>query len=77
MMHDAPCNGCEQRYVGCHAECAVYADWKIDDLAKRKYIRQNNEALTHMNNYGGRPTGGKWHKKKSGQSDTSSEQWDS
>lgn len=25
---DAPCKGCDKRYVGCHAKCSAYKDYK-------------------------------------------------
>lgn len=25
-----PCKGCEDREVGCHADCKRYADWKVE-----------------------------------------------
>ena len=27
-MKDAPCTKCEDRYVGCHADCQEYKDWR-------------------------------------------------
>ena len=32
-----PCNGCTERYVGCHAQCHAYAEWsKARGMIKRR-----------------------------------------
>lgn len=48
---DAPCYGCEDRVIGCHATCNRYIDWrkgwdsKLADLRSR----EGEEALMNKN----------------------------
>ena len=49
----SPCTVCEERFVGCHAECDAYKRWRAEyNAAKRRkddyslvswYNRQNSE----------------------------------
>ena len=32
----APCNGCSERFVGCHASCHRYAEYKAGCEARRE-----------------------------------------
>lgn len=38
MNDKSPCFGCEERHVGCHAECCRYLEW-------RKQKDEQNEAV--------------------------------
>lgn len=33
------CYKCEKRYIGCHADCADYVEWKTEHESKRQAIR--------------------------------------
>lgn len=35
MESKCPCNGCEERYVGCHADCEKYKQWDIEHKAAK------------------------------------------
>jgi len=46
----APCKGCEEREVGCHARCAAYTEWKTehDRRKKEEYdAKKGRETLSH------------------------------
>lgn len=39
MKDTAPCKGCEDRFIGCHAVCGHYKAWKKKHDALRAKIR--------------------------------------
>ena len=43
-MKAAPCYGCADRTVGCHAECEKYATWREEVKAANKRRREDNRA---------------------------------
>ena len=48
-MNDAPCKGCEERTLGCHAKCEEYIEYRkrLDEiLEERQKVRMLNEADT-------------------------------
>lgn len=42
MDHEGPCRRCipPERKIGCHAECALYAEWKAKHEAELAEIRK-------------------------------------
>ena len=46
-MPQANCKGCERRYVGCHATCSIYQEFrsKQDALLKAKAMDKDADAL--------------------------------
>lgn len=40
----APCKGCEERQVGCHASCDSYIQWKAVMADIRENIKDFDEA---------------------------------
>lgn len=58
---NAPCYGCEDRHVGCHADCAKYIEYRNDSDAYRELVNSNKgknveETCFYMNSP--RPRGG-------------------
>ncbi len=43
----SPCMVCEERFIGCHAECEVFHAWQKEQREKRsqKYQVKNRVAL--------------------------------
>lgn len=39
----APCKGCTDRAVGCHADCKLYIEWSDENTKKRDEIRRQKE----------------------------------
>lgn len=37
----APCKGCLNRYIGCHADCELYKNWKTGHEEDNKAIVLN------------------------------------
>lgn len=51
MMRTAPCMGCMDRRLGCHAECWRYIDWANERQTVRKKQREEqqlNQALNEV-----------------------------
>ena len=46
-MVQANCKGCEKRYVGCHATCGIYQEFraKQDALLKVKNLTKEADAM--------------------------------
>ena len=42
-----PCGVCEERFVGCHAECEVFRAWHEEQMERRRklYERHSREDL--------------------------------
>lgn len=38
---DAPCYGCEDRHVGCHADCAKYVEYRDNSDKYRELVNSN------------------------------------
>lgn len=44
-MKCGPCKGCEERFIGCHATCERYIEWKaLVDLEREAMNEQSNIA---------------------------------
>lgn len=41
----APCKFCEKRYVGCHAVCELYLDFKAENEAIKKAMKDDVDVL--------------------------------
>ena len=41
-----PCAICGKRYVGCHAKCELYNEWKTDTDQIKARERMNRESYT-------------------------------
>lgn len=39
-----PCNKCDDRFVGCHASCSDYKEWKLEQEKRNEKIRKEVEA---------------------------------
>lgn len=39
----APCKDCNDRHVGCHAECQKYKDYKTEHAKQQTFIRRLDE----------------------------------
>lgn len=51
MMYDPPCHHCQERYLGCHAECQRYAKyhaWREAKLAEKAKRRQVMDDLAYI-----------------------------
>ena len=49
-----PCKGCDSRYVGCHAKCPEYKDWRAEfdqrKAEKRAYdMSKDNRTEAYYN----------------------------
>lgn len=42
-MNNCPCHHCENRHVGCHAECEVYKGWRAERDALNERIHEEKE----------------------------------
>lgn len=42
-MTTSPCYGCEDRFVGCHAECSRYIEFQDVHKNEQETIRKNRE----------------------------------
>jgi len=44
-----PCGICEERFVGCHAECDAYKAWQNDrrEIIKQRKVISEKKALVH------------------------------
>lgn len=51
MKHKIPCHHCEERYLGCHSECANYIAYRTerDELLEIKY--QQEKKITDAQGY--------------------------
>lgn len=56
MITKPPCRDCTQRFVGCHATCEPYKDYKIKheaekaerDKQKQEYMRASDTQIAGM-----------------------------
>lgn len=39
MISGSPCKGCNDRRLGCHADCKAYSEWAADNEAERQALR--------------------------------------
>ena len=58
-----PCNLCEERFVGCHAECEAYKTWKAE-IAEQK--ARNGTAKNILMNEFQRTEDLRWQKRRRG-----------
>lgn len=42
-MANAPCKDCPDRIVGCHSTCNKYKQYRVEQDAQNKAIREQNE----------------------------------
>lgn len=46
MKNDNPCYQCPDRYVGCHAKCEKYNEWRVqhveEERKKNAYIAEHD-----------------------------------
>ena len=47
MITKPPCQDCTQRFVGCHATCETYKDYKIKHEAEK--AERDKQKLEHLN----------------------------
>ena len=47
MITKPPCRDCTQRFVGCHATCEPYKDYKIKHEAEK--AERDKEKYEHLN----------------------------
>ncbi|MBP5720443.1 MAG: hypothetical protein J6W82_05205 [Bacteroidales bacterium] len=42
MIKISPCKDCELRHAGCHADCAIYGEWKAerDEEKKQRFVQR-------------------------------------
>ena len=50
-MVKAPCKGCQDRYLGCHADCPKYKEFKAESDAVRDARTQRQEAYNDLYSY--------------------------
>jgi hypothetical protein len=48
---ESPCRDCDHRSAGCHAECAVYKDWKEEASKQKKAEKQKAVDEYRYNSY--------------------------
>lgn len=47
-MNEVPCNGCEERQVGCHAKCKKYLEYRENRIQNhRKSVIMKQEKEQH------------------------------
>ena len=49
---NAPCRGCPDRHMACHAECSKYQEWNAERqaiLAIKSKEREVNDGIVRMN----------------------------
>ena len=56
-----PCNLCEARFVGCHAQCDAYKAWKTENEKQRA---RNGSAKNLLLNEFRRAEDLRWHKRR-------------
>lgn len=47
----ANCYGCEDRHVGCHAECERYRAWRSELTEYKERVRKKKEPKTIVQEY--------------------------
>lgn len=63
MKDVCPCKKCNERYIGCHANCELYLEWNERHLSKKKayddavgfekdYNRYKKEVCARSKKYG-------------------------
>lgn len=46
----APCEGCEDRYILCHADCEKYKNYRAEqDKYRKEFNRRKHNDLLNMN----------------------------
>ena len=40
-----PCFGCNQRHIGCHADCERYAEWHEYRTQELQHLRKDDDAV--------------------------------
>jgi len=58
-----PCGICEERFVGCHAECDAYKAWQNDRREILRQHKENNQKTALVQDY---ETGAAWRKRRRG-----------
>lgn len=51
MKTKPPCYGCEDRYAGCHSECAKYKAWRViheEESREEHKARCNSSVFTDI-----------------------------
>lgn len=43
MIVSPPCKDCSGRYIGCHAGCPTWQQWKAEDEARKAAIRKEKQ----------------------------------
>ena len=46
-----PCGVCEERYLGCHAQCDAYRAWNNERMAEREKIYKANNRQDMLNGF--------------------------
>lgn len=52
-MKDAPCKGCEKRYLACHDKCETYQEYKREREAILAKKRKENDLRVVLRRDGG------------------------
>lgn len=50
-MVKAPCKGCQERYLGCHANCEKYKEFKAETDAERDARAVRQERYNDLYSY--------------------------
>ena len=48
---NAPCYGCKDRYVGCHADCAKYEEYHNNSDVYREYVNRNKREYSEASGF--------------------------
>lgn len=44
MFSQSPCLDCSGRYIGCHADCPTFRQWKTEEARKNAQIQKSLQA---------------------------------
>ena len=44
MNKDAPCHGCDVRFLGCQSVCFKYEEWKLTRAQQKQQEKREKEA---------------------------------
>lgn len=51
MKNDGPCKNCTNRYLGCHADCLDYVDWKTNFEERKNFINNARYKQRNLDEY--------------------------
>ena len=46
-----PCYKCQDRAVGCHSNCQKHAEWKREDVKRKREFKEHNKKIKCVEDY--------------------------